>query len=90
MFDADITDNNAPQSVPTPKPMRQRSAIAFSYISLADIMKMVEAIHDHVGCGDCDEHQLSVWIDKSHKSSTFRIMLSTGRMFGLLSSEGDR
>jgi hypothetical protein len=72
------------------KQPRQRSTMAFSYIDLVDTMAVANAIHEHVGSGDCDEHQLSAWIDKSHKSSTFRILLSTGRLFGLFQLDGER
>jgi hypothetical protein len=73
-----------------PKQTRQRSAVAFAYIDLEDSMEVPTAIHDHVGTGDCDEHQLSAWLKKSQKSSGFRILLSTARLFGLIEAEGGR
>jgi len=73
-----------------PKQTRQRSAVAFAYIDLEDVMEVATAIHDHVGTGDCDEHQLSAWLKKSQKSSGFRILLSTARLFGLIEAEGGR
>jgi len=67
---------------------RQRSAVAFAYIDLEDVMAVAAAIHTHVGTGDCDEHQLAAWLSKSQKSSGFRILLSTARLFGLLETDG--
>lgn len=74
------TEGKAPQK-------RQRSAVAFAYIDLKDVMEVATAIHDHVGSGDCDEHQLSAWLNKSQKSSGFRILLSTARLFGLIETD---
>jgi hypothetical protein len=70
-----------------PKQTRQRSTVPFAYIALPDVMEVAIAIHDHVGTGDCDEHQLSAWLSKSQKSSGFRILLSTTRLFGLIETD---
>jgi hypothetical protein len=37
-----------------------------------------------VGTGDCDDSQLSAWMNVSHKSSGYRIQISAARMFGLI------
>jgi hypothetical protein len=71
-----------------PAQKRQRSAVAFAYIDLEDVMAVAAAIHDHAGTGDCDEHQLAAWLGKSQKSSGFRILLSTARLFGLMETDG--
>lgn len=71
------------------KQQRQRSAIAFPYMDLSEAMAVAKAIHEHVGSGDCDEHQLSAWINKSSKSSTFRLLISAGKLFGMIESSGD-
>ncbi|MGA8548630.1 MAG: hypothetical protein WB678_00180 [Stellaceae bacterium] len=76
----------APQT--KPKQTRQRSSIPFAYIDLQVVMGVAAAIHDQVGSGDCDEHQLAAWLGKSEKSSGFRILLSTARLFGLLDTDG--
>ena len=76
----------APQT--KPKQTRQRSTVPFAYIDLEDVMAVAAAIHDNVGTGDCDEHQLAVWLRKSPKSSGFRILLSTARLFGLIETDG--
>jgi hypothetical protein len=73
-----------------PKQTRQRSAIPFAYIDLPGVMEVAVAIQQHVGSGDCDEHQLSAWLKKSQKSSGFRSMWSTARLFGLIEAENGR
>jgi len=70
-----------------PKQKRQRSSVAFAYIALQDVMEVANAMHDNVGSGECDEHQLSAWLSKSQKSSGFRILLSTARLFGLMETD---
>ena len=73
-----------------PKQTRQRSTVPFAYIGLEDVMEVSIAIHENVGSGDCDEHQLAVWLKKSQKSSGFRSMWSTARLFGLIDAENGR
>jgi hypothetical protein len=75
----------APQT--KPKQTRQRSTVPFAYIDLPDVMEVAVAIHDHVGSGECEDHQLSAWLNKSQKSSGFRILLSTARLFGLMETD---
>jgi hypothetical protein len=70
------------------KQTRQRSSVPFAYVDLQGVMEVATAIHAHVGSGECDEHQLAVWLNKSPKSSGFRILLSTARMFGLMETDG--
>lgn len=67
---------------------RQRSTIAFPYNDLADATQFAQAIHDHVGHGDCDDDQLAAWANQSSKSSSFRTQLSAARMFGVIESDG--
>jgi len=69
------------------KQSRQRSTIAFPYTDLDACMAMANAIHEHVGLGDCDDSQLAAWTDQSPKSSGFRVQLYAARGFGLLSGE---
>jgi hypothetical protein len=68
---------------------RQRSTIGFPYSDLADAMQFAQAIHDHVGHGDCDDDQLAAWVDQSPKSSGFRTQLSASRMFGVIETDGN-
>src|SRR5579862_3849270 len=86
MSDTGATTTSQPKPE---KQVRQRSTIAFPYMDLAEAMAVARAIHEHVGSGDCDEHQLSAWINKSNKSSTFRLLLSTAKLFGIIESSGD-
>jgi hypothetical protein len=69
---------------------RERSSIAFPYVDLDDALEVARAIHDHVGAGDCDDTQLSVWMNQSSKSSGYRMRLTAARMFGLLDPSSDR
>jgi hypothetical protein len=80
--------DTAPQT--KPKQTRQRSTVPFAYIDLQGVMEVAVAIHEHVGNGDCDEHQLSAWLRKSQKSSGFRSVWSTARLFGLIETENSR
>lgn len=63
---------------------RQRSTIGFPYNGLGDAIEVARALHSHAGTGECDDSQLSAWMDSSPKSSGFRMQLSASRMFGLL------
>jgi hypothetical protein len=89
-MDGEHTMNTQQEAEPKTKPKqtRQRSSVPFAYIDLPDVMKVATAIHDHVGSGECEEHQLSAWLNKSQKSSGFRILLSTARLFGLMETDG--
>lgn len=69
---------------------RERSSIAFPYVDLDDAVEVARAIHEHVGVGDCDDIQLSAWMDQSSKSSGFRMRLTAARMFGLLDPSSER
>jgi hypothetical protein len=69
---------------------RQRSAIGFPYNNLGDAIEIVQAIHSHAGTGDCDDAQLSAWMNLSPKSSGFRMQLSASRMFGLVETNSGR
>jgi hypothetical protein len=65
---------------------RQRSTIGFPYNNLGDAIEVAQAIHSNVGTGDCDDSQLSAWMNLSPKSSGYRVQLSAARMFGLIES----
>jgi hypothetical protein len=65
---------------------RQRSTIGFPYNNLGDAIEVAQAIHSNVGTGDCDDSQLSAWMNMSPKSSGYRVQLSAARMFGLIES----
>lgn len=83
----DIDPDAESQTKPTEKQTRQRSAVAFAYIDLQDTVVVATAIHENVGTGDCDEHQLAAWLNKSAKSSGFRLLLNTARLFGLMETD---
>ncbi|WP_441277963.1 hypothetical protein AB7783_13985 [Tardiphaga sp. 172_B4_N1_3] len=63
---------------------RQRSTIGFPYNNLGDALEVAQAIHSHAGTSDCDDSQLSAWMNVSPKSSGFRMQLSAARMFGVI------
>jgi hypothetical protein len=63
---------------------RQRSSIGFPYNNLGDAIEVAEAIHSNAGTGECDDSQLSAWMNVSPKSSGYRIQISASRMFGLV------
>ena len=69
---------------------RQRSSIAFPYNNLDDATGVAQAIHANVGTGECDDPQLSAWMNLSPKSSGFRMQLSAARMFGLIETSAGR
>jgi hypothetical protein len=69
---------------------RQRSSIGFPYNNLDDAIEVAQAIHAHVGTGECDDPQLSAWMSLSPKSSGFRMQLSAARMFGLIETTSGR
>jgi hypothetical protein len=69
---------------------RERSTIGFPYNNLADAIDVARAIHSNVGTGDCDDAQLSAWMNMSPKSSGYRVQLSASRMFGLIETTAGR
>lgn len=69
---------------------RQRSSIGFPYNNLGDAIEIAQAIHDNAGTGDCDDVQLSAWLNMSSKSSGYRIQLSASRMFALVETTAGR
>src|SRR2546421_531827 len=69
---------------------RQRSTIGFPYMDLSAAVEMAEAIHAHVGLGECDDDQLAAWTNQSVKSSGFRVQVYTSRTFGAIDGEGGR
>ena len=72
------------------KQTRQRSTIGFPYADLNSCVEMADAIHGHVGLGDCDDDQLAAWTNQSPNSSGFRVQMYAARTFGLLVGEGGR
>ena len=76
---ANVTDANEDSG-----DARQRSTIGFPYNNLGDAFEIAQAIHSHVGTGDCDDAQVSAWVNQSPKSSSYRIQISAARMFGLV------
>jgi hypothetical protein len=79
---AGATEAAAPQAQ-----ARQRSTIAFPYMDLDSAIELANAIHAHVGHGDCDDDQLAAWSNQSAKSSTFRVQVYAARTFGILEAE---
>jgi len=69
---------------------RERSTIGFPYNNLNDAIEVAQAIHSNVGTGDCDDTQLSAWMNMSAKSSGYRVQLSASRQFGLIDTTGGR
>lgn len=69
---------------------RQRSSIGFPYNHLGDAIEIAKAIHDNAGTGDCDDVQLSAWLNMSPKSSGYRVQLSASRMFALVETNASR
>jgi hypothetical protein len=71
-------------------PVRQRSKIAFPYMDLNSAVDLANAIHGHVGLGECDDDQLAAWAKQSAKASTFRVQVYTARTFGILEGDGGK
>jgi len=69
---------------------RQRSTIGFPYMDLKSAIELADAIHNHVGLGDCDDDQLAAWTNQSPKSSTFRVQIYAARMFGIIEGDGSK
>lgn len=69
---------------------RQRSSIGFPYNNLGDAVEVAQAIHSNAGTGECDDSQLSAWMNVSAKSSGYRIQVSASRMFGLVETNNGR
>lgn len=70
--------------------VRQRSTIGFPYADLNTAVELANAIHGHVGSGECDDDQLAAWSGQSVKSSGFRTQIYAARMFGVLEGESGR
>jgi hypothetical protein len=69
---------------------RQRSTIGFPYMDLKSAIELADAIHSHVGLGDCDDDQLAAWTNQSAKSSTFRVQVYAARTFQVLEGDGSK
>jgi hypothetical protein len=72
------------------KATRQRSTIGFPYMDLNSAVELANAIHSHVGLGECDDDQLAIWSSQSAKASTFRVQVYTARTFGILEGDGGK
>jgi hypothetical protein len=82
--------NSAADTAEDSNDPRQRSTIGFPYNNLGDAIAVAQAIHSNVGTGDCDDAQLSAWMNLSPKSSGFRGQVSASRMFGVVETSGGR
>lgn len=69
---------------------KSQSTIQFPYNSLGDAIEVATAIHSNVGTGDCDDAQLSAWMNQSAKSSGYRMQVSAARTFGLIDAGSSR
>lgn len=69
---------------------RQRSTIGFPYMDIKSAIELADAIHSHVGLGDCDDDQLAAWTNQSAKSSTFRVQVYAARTFQVLEGDGSK
>jgi hypothetical protein len=86
---AERTSDSGQQEAVKEAVRRERSSIGFPYNPLDDAVEVARAIHDHVGVGECDDAQLSVWLGQSSKSSGYRMQLTAARMFGVLDPTSD-
>ena len=65
---------------------RERSSIAFPYGDLDSAVNVARTIYTRAG-GQCGLDQLAAWLDyKSVDSGTFRLHVSTARIFGFLTT----
>jgi hypothetical protein len=69
---------------------RTRSSIGFPYVDIGAAMELANAIHAHVGFGECDDDQLAAWTDQSPKSSGFREQLRVARMTDLIDASSGK
>jgi hypothetical protein len=67
---------------------RQRSTIGFPYTDLEAAVEIAQAIHNHVGAGNCDDDQLAAWTGQSARSSGYRVQLYAARLFGVIETVG--
>lgn len=81
---------NVTDVMPDEADSRQRSTIGFPYNNLGDAIEVAQAIQNNVGTGDCDDAQLSAWLNLSAKSSGYRIQISAARMFNLVESSAGK
>ena len=65
---------------------RERSSIAFPYLTLDEAVEVATAIHQNVGTGDCSDDQLAPWLEVSQKSSGYRLRMAAARLFGVVES----
>ena len=83
-MDAPATADTASVRSGAAKESRQRSSIGFPYNSLQDVAEFAEKLHANAGTAECSDAQLAAWLKMSPKSSTFRVRVSSARMFGTL------
>jgi hypothetical protein len=68
---------------------RERSTIAFPYNDLDDAMSVATAIHTNAGVS-CDTDQLAAYMNQSATGGSFRLTVSTARIFGLTENDKGR
>ena len=67
----------------------QRSTIGFPYGDVNAALSVADAIHNNAGT-ECTVDQLAAFLGHSSKSGTFRMKLSTARIFGLIETKNDK
>ena len=63
---------------------RQRSTIGFPYTDYSNCSALADAIHSHVGHGECSIEQLAAWTNQSPKSSGVRVQIASAKLFGII------
>jgi hypothetical protein len=77
-------DRPAPE--PGEKQSRERSSIEFPYGDIEDATLVAMAIHENAGVS-CSPDQLAAYMHHVATSGTFRLRVSTARVFGLIETE---
>jgi hypothetical protein len=72
---------DAPRSEET---TRDRSGIKFAYTSLKDAIEIANAVYQKAGHGVCEQSLLAEALGLTTTNSTFRVKLSTARIFGVV------
>ncbi len=84
------TEHDGGNQQPPVKERRQHSTIEFPYGDLEDAIKIARVTFDRGG-GATDTSHLSAWLGhQTADGGTFRVRLSTARMFGLIRTEQKR
>jgi hypothetical protein len=71
---------------PGEKQSRERSSIEFPYGDIDDATLVAMAIHENAGVS-CSSDQLAAYMHHVATSGTFRLRVSTARVFGLIETE---